>query len=121
MKSKCCKTCIINSTCTKNYDDNTLCQDARNELGYHLYRNHKSFIVLKRYEYLEISHIFNDETIKYIKEKLKRCRPKKQYRTSTIKRIENKIKEESKLCYEDLMDQIYGGCDRSDDAPGYRN
>jgi len=121
MKTKLCKECLIRITCKKEYHDG-LCQDAKNELGFHLYRNHKLLNIVGRYIYNDgIDVIFNDEVIKYIKSKLKRCRPPKQFRKDTIKVIERKIDKMHKIEYEDLMDQIYCGCCRDDDPPGYRD
>ena len=127
MKTNKCKSCIIQPVCKKEYFNNTICQDARNELAYHLYRNYKSPIIFQRYvdELIEEDDtFFNNESIKYIKEKLKRCRPKKQYRNIIIKRIETKIEQWQYKEYEGLMEQIYGTDQQYmwdvNDAPGYR-
>jgi len=123
-KFDCCKKCIVNAVCPKDFSYNsTICQDAKNELGYHLYRNHPKTNTLYKYRYIEFKDVFNQETLTYIKAKLKRCRPKKQFRSSTINLIEKKIKKLLQHEYEDLMSQIYGSEDPymwTGDAPGYR-
>jgi len=125
MTPKCCKTCLVNPSCEKEYSSDDLCQDAKNELAYHLYKYwHKRPNILDYYKYAEIYEIFNDESIKYIKNRLKKCRPPKQFRKGTIKRIERKIDQLNRWDYEGIMEQIYGPDNEhlwGEDAPGYRD
>lgn len=121
MKLDVCKTCMINAICIKAYD--ALCQNAINEIAYLVYTK-KSIEIFEENYFFEKKMLFNNESINYIKNQIRKRNPEKHFSLSTITKIEKDIDKYYKKKHERLMDQIYGTDDYGmayddDDPPGY--
>jgi hypothetical protein len=124
MKLKTCKDCIVLPMCKKEHDDG-LCQNAINEIAYKLYTNPEKLSNIRKFVYITPNpeKLFNKQSIRFIQEKLNRCRPKKVFMESIVRNLPKLIRN---VEMSDFMEEIYGPNwelhrDSGDDAPGYKD